>query len=77
MKACACAKELPADPGGHPRVFTPHEKAEVCSEIGVLLDQGVILQDAQTRLAQRKGVSVRTIQRVWQNRKDLATGPEG
>ena len=68
------AKELPPDPGGHPRSLTPQESLDVCVEVGVLLGQGVALTDAQTRVAQRKDVSVRTIQRVWQNRKQWNEG---
>lgn len=64
-------KELPHDPGGHPPSFTASECREICSRIGALLAQGVRLKDAQSRLAQQKGVSLRTIQRVWQKRARL------
>ncbi|MBI4480959.1 MAG: hypothetical protein HY651_13145 [Acidobacteria bacterium] len=68
------AKDLPINPGGHPRALTPQGEAEVCVEIGTLLGQGVSLMNAQTRLAQRMDVSVRTIQRAWQKRKELSAG---
>jgi hypothetical protein len=69
------AKTLPHDPGGRPRGLVGEEPKYVCEEIGKLVARGVRLLDAQTRLAlrmsQKKGkeVSLRTVQRAWQNRK--------
>ena len=65
------AKTLPHDPGGHPPMLTPEEGRAVCEEIGLLLAQGVELKNAQLRIAHRKGVSLRTIRRVWQNKEEL------
>jgi len=62
------AKSLPPPPGGRPRELTPQQCMQVCLLIGQLYGQGVELPDAQRRMAQRYGVSLRTIQRVWQQR---------
>jgi hypothetical protein len=62
------AKTLPPPPGGRPRELGPQECMEVCLQIGNLYGQGVELPDAQKRVAQRYGVSLRTIQRAWQQR---------
>lgn len=68
------AQLLPQDPGGRHRVFTDKESRYVCEEIGKLVARGVRLLDAQNRLALRmsqkksKEVSLRTVQRAWQDR---------
>jgi hypothetical protein len=68
------AKAFPRDEGGRPRSLTDQESKVVCEEIGKLIARGVRLLDAQNRLAARmsklkgKGVSIRTIQRAWQDR---------
>lgn len=69
------AQLFPQDPGGRPRALNEKDSRYVCEEIGKLIGKGVSRLDAQHRLAQRmsgkKGqdVSVRSIQRAWQNRK--------
>jgi len=62
------AKGLPPSPGGRPRELTPQECKEVCLRIGQLYGQAVDVRDAQKRMAQRYDVSLRTIQRAWQQR---------
>jgi Trp operon repressor len=62
------AKALPPSPGGRPRELTPEQRKEVCLRIGQLYGTGVEVRDAQKRMAQRYGVSLRTIQRAWQER---------
>ena len=62
------AKTLPPSPGGRPRELTPQECMQVCLLIGQLFGQGVELPDAQKRMARRYDVSLRTIQRAWQER---------
>ena len=62
------AKELPPSPGGRPQELTPEKRKDVCLRIGQLYGMGVELRDAQKRMAQRYGVSLRTIQRAWQDR---------
>ncbi len=65
---------FPHDPGGRPRSLSDKESRYVCEEIGKLIAMGVRLLDAQNRLARRmsqkqaKGVSLRTVQRAWQDR---------
>ena len=62
------AKGLPPSPGGRPRQLTPQECMEVCLRLGQLYGQGVEVADAQKRMARRYDVSLRTIQRAWQER---------
>ena len=64
----ATAKSLPPSPGGRPQELTPEKRKEVCLRIGQLYGMGVELRDAQKRMAQRYVVSLRTIQRAWQER---------
>jgi hypothetical protein len=66
------AKKIPHRPGGRPRGLKDYEYVEVCKDIGSLLAEGVGLKDAQKRLAKRKDVSLRTVQRVWQRRAEIA-----
>jgi len=70
------AKSLPPSPGGRPRELSPEQRREVCLQIGQLYGLGVELPLAQKRMAQRYDVSLRTIQRAWQERakwKSVAT----
>lgn len=69
------AKSLPPPPGGRPRELTPQECMEVCVQIGQLYGQGVQVVDAQKRMAKRYGVSLRTIQRAWQDRAKWKSNP--
>ena len=62
------AKSLPPSPGGRPRELTPEQRKEVCLRIGQLYGGGLEIRDAQKRMAQHYGVSLRTIQRAWQER---------
>jgi len=66
------AKRLPHDPGGRPSVSTAEMQKEICEEISTLHAKGVSIGTACTRLAARYGVSVRSIQRIWNKRKDIA-----
>jgi hypothetical protein len=62
------AKSLPPSPGGRPRELSPHQCMEICMQIGQLYGLGVALPDAQKRMARRYNVSLRTIQRAWQQK---------
>jgi len=62
------AKSLPPSPGGRPRELNSQQCREICLRIGQLYGQGVELPDAQKRMAQHYKVSLRTIQRIWQQR---------
>jgi hypothetical protein len=64
----SAAQRLPPPPGGRPRELTLQECKQICAEIGWLYGQGVELQDAQKRMAQRYNKGLRTIQRTWQQR---------
>jgi hypothetical protein len=61
-------QSLPPSPGGRPRELLPEQCKEICLRIGQLYGVGVEVRDAQKRMAQRYGVSLRTIQRAWQER---------
>jgi len=61
-------QSLPPSPGGRPRELSPEQRKEICFQIGQLYGQGVEVRDAQKRIARRYGVSLRTIQRAWQER---------
>jgi hypothetical protein len=62
------AKALPPSPGGRPRELTAEQRKEVCLKIGHLYGMGVEMRDAQKRMAQQYNVSLRTIERAWQER---------
>ncbi len=60
---------IPHDPGGRPEALPDvNKKKQICTEIGVLYAQGVLLGDAFKRLARKFDVSERTIRRVWRDR---------
>jgi hypothetical protein len=71
-------KDLPSLPAGRKAALTPEQQADVCSFIGALFARGVSLRVCKQRAAQQFGVSVRTIERAWQHRAELATsaGPD-
>src|SRR5438094_1995684 len=62
------AKSLPPSPGGRPQELNSEQRKEACLQIGQLYGLGVEVRAAQKRMAQRYGVSPRTIQRAWQER---------
>jgi hypothetical protein len=64
----SAAKSLPPSPGGRRRELSPEQSREICVQIGQLYGLGVRLPDAQKRMAQRYNVSLRTIQRAWQQK---------
>jgi hypothetical protein len=66
-------KHLPHEPGGRPRAIKPQEYQDVRDAIGQLLARGTRLKIAQQRVAQRRGVSTRTVQRIWQQRTAIAS----
>ena len=67
------AKKLPHQPGGRPKALDVDDYPRVCKTIGKLLAEGVKLRDAQQRVALREDVSLRTIQRAWQKRSEIAS----
>ena len=67
------AKKLPHQPGGRPKALEVDDYPKVCKVIGNLLAEGVKLRDAQQRVALREDVSLRTIQRAWQKRGEIAS----
>jgi hypothetical protein len=65
------AKRLPFPAGGRPKkLASPGERQKIRDEIGLLMAKGLTTENAQGQLAQREGVSRRTIQRIWQERKE-------
>jgi hypothetical protein len=71
------AKSLPPSPGGRPHELTHDQRREVCKQIGYLYGEGVALSDAKKRMAQRYAVSLRTIQRAWQERATRSSDSPG
>ena len=65
-------QNLPPSPGGRPRIATPEQAQAVCGFIGRLFSQGVTLQTAKQRAAQRFALSQRTVDRIWAQRGKLA-----
>jgi hypothetical protein len=71
----SAAKSLPPSPGGRPRELSAEQSREICRQIGQLYGLGVELPDAQKRMVLRYGVSLRTIQRAWQQRAKWKSTP--
>src|SRR5215470_4009235 len=68
-------KSLPPSPGGRPRELNAEQRKQICLQIGQLYGLGVELPDAQKRMARRYAVSLRTIQRAWQQRAKWNAAP--
>jgi hypothetical protein len=60
-------KEMPHAPGGPPRKIKLDEEKIVCSEI-IALRAEVDTREAIRRVAAKRGVSERTIYRIWGKR---------
>jgi len=67
------AKGLPPSPGGRPHELRLDQSREVCKQIGYLYGEGVTRADAKSRMAQRYGVSLSTIQRAWNKRAKFSS----
>jgi len=61
-------KSIPHEPGGRPRSLTEIQKKQVCTEIASWYGQGVRVGMAIKRVAQKIGVSERTVRRAWRER---------
>ena len=57
-------KELPPPPGGAPRKVKPQDEAIVCTEI-LTLKAVHDTREAIRRVAKKRGVSERTVYRIW------------
>jgi len=68
-------KSLPPSIGGRPTELNPEQRRQICLQIGQLYGLGVELRDAQKRMARRYAVSLRTIQRAWQQRAKWNPAP--
>jgi hypothetical protein len=68
------AKAIPHDPGGRPISLTEPKKRQACAEIASLYGRGVRVGVAIKRVAQRFGVSERTVRRAWQERASSVPG---
>jgi len=64
------ARTLPAMPAGRPASMTANQREEALDYICKLLRQGVSLDIAKQRAADRYGCSLRTIERYWAARKE-------
>jgi hypothetical protein len=76
--ALEVGKRLPIRPGGgRPSVIPPQpECREICKQIRALIeDDGLKTVIAQKRIADKTGLSLRTIQRIWQGRKQYLASP--
>ena len=70
------ARENPIE-GGRPEVMISIEsRRKICGEILQLFGGGLSLGQSQQRIAQRRGISVRTVRRIWKERRTLnSAGP--
>jgi hypothetical protein len=57
-------KEMPHAPGGPPRKIKPEEEKTVCSEV-IALRAEVDSREAIRQVAAKRGVSERTVYRIW------------
>jgi len=65
-QALALRKALPHRPGGAPSKLTAEEKKKAVRLVGTLMGQGDNYSEAVAKIAERFGVSTKTIQRAWQ-----------
>ena len=67
------AKDNPVSvPSGRPVVLADSAKDEICDSVSGLHRKGVPLTVAKARSAERFGVSMRSVERVWRQRDKLA-----
>jgi hypothetical protein len=64
-------KNLPHARGGRPLDLTTEVRRKLCSEVGALMgNEGYQLREAQNFVAKKNGLSLRSVQRAWQERTD-------
>ncbi len=61
---------------GRPTVLDEKIKRKICSETLTMYGNGVQLTTAQERVAERLGISVRTVRGVWRHRHLLPKDPQ-
>ena len=69
-------KALPPAPRGARPKLAQKEKDEVCELIGKFTGEGNTLAEAIARIARKKGVSERTIKRVWMEKRSQRGGEQ-
>ena len=65
-------KRIPKPPGGRPITCTPEEKRELCQEVLNLIGSGLSAAEAKRRVARRKRLGGKTMDRIWAGRSDSA-----
>lgn len=66
------ADDHPVTPSpGRPQVMDDAMKLDICDDVAALFRQGIQLSASQERVAQRRGLSVRSVQRAWRERDKL------
>lgn len=63
------SKEFPVKLSGRPKSLPQAQERKLCEFIGGLFLQGTQLKVCKKRAAQKFGVSLRTVERVWADRK--------
>ncbi len=62
-------KQIPHDPGGRNSVLgTPSEQKQRCEQVLALIGKKVKTTDALKRVAQREGISLSSMYRIWSAR---------
>jgi DNA invertase Pin-like site-specific DNA recombinase len=65
-------KRTPNPPGGRPIHSTYEEKRELCQEILKLVGSGLSVAEAKRRVARRKRLGSKTMDRIWASRSESA-----
>ncbi len=58
------AKQLPPEPGGHPRKISKEDEPKVRAEVAQLYNEGYSLPAAKREVARHRRISLSTIQRI-------------
>jgi hypothetical protein len=69
MISSEAAKTFPLANIGRPKSLSSEKRRSVCANIAQLHGQGTNLKVAKTRTAQKFGISMSTVERIWAERK--------
>ena len=68
-------KVLPTAPGGRPMSYTTQDRQSICEEVLAFVSSGLSPAEGKRRVARKRRLHIKTIDRVWSNRANSPAEP--